>query len=439
MSVVSEGLAPLTIGEWSPPLEVNYGDPAPADRRLAEQLRSGDAMIELDWLRDGKLRISSKAWVGVVRLTNLEIRVVPKLVGEELGVLAMIEYCSGLSALRRVESVRSLQAGGANLIDLVCEMLNLEADGIVRQGLLQDYVAREDDLTMLRGRLRLREQATRRFGQVIPVDCAYDEYEGDIVENRILGAGLLAARRIATNREVRQRSARLEAVFAEVCEFSDLDPAAAQAEFEYYRRNENYRSGHAWAFMLLEQANIRELFDNGDRRVSAFFINMNRLFERFVTRVLSDAFAGTSVRVASQQRTPSIIVNEGSGRTYARIIPDIMLRSTGEGIRQALPVDAKYKLYDDKGIAQSDIYQTFMYAIAFADPGGPLPATVIVYPGRITGRATELAILREAKERTARIHCLSLDVKSLLHARAFGQWSGSVAGIRDLFADCLAA
>ena len=51
---------------------------------------------------------------------------------------------------------------------------------------------------------------------------------------------------------------------------------------------------------------------------------------------------------------------------YAAVIPDILLeRPASRSV--ARPVDAKYKLYDERKLDQGDIYQTFFYAWAYAD------------------------------------------------------------------------
>lgn len=47
-----------------------------------------------------------------------------------------------------------------------------------------------------------------------------------------------------------------------------------------------------------------------------FLLNMNRIFERFVTRLLSDVLQSRGVRVMAQQRTP----RSSSMRTWARPI-----------------------------------------------------------------------------------------------------------------------
>jgi 5-methylcytosine-specific restriction enzyme subunit McrC len=399
--------------EWSTKI-FEYGEPTLADERLASRLRSGDSPVGVEWLRGGRMKVETKAWVGLLRFTRQEIRIVPKLVGSDLGVLKMIDYCGSLRSLRRFESARTIKTGGENLLDLICQLLNEESDTLLREGLLQDYVAREEALPTLRGRLRHRDQAMRRFGQVNILECAYDEFEGNILENRVIGAGLLVARAIGTNSETRERSSRLSALFSEVCDAAPVDPILARANLVYHRRNEHYRPGHEWALLLLEASAIRELFDVGDRRVSVFLINMNTLFEKFVTKLIQEAFAGSDVRIRSQQSAASVIIDEDTQKTYAKIRPDLLLDAPSKDWRRVLPIDAKYKLYDGQTVAQSDIYQTFMYAIAYSDPTMGVPASLIIYPGKGTGRARTLSILKEAKVQSAHIYTVSVDVPTML-------------------------
>jgi 5-methylcytosine-specific restriction enzyme subunit McrC len=45
---------------------------------------------------------------------------------------------------------------------------------------------------------------------------------------------------------------------------------------------------HYWALLLLERLGISDLYAAGAGRSFVFLLNMNRIFERFVTRLLSD-------------------------------------------------------------------------------------------------------------------------------------------------------
>ncbi len=116
----------------------------------------------------------------MVRFSGVEIRVLPKLVGGDLKVLQMIEYTDGLSLLKRLPREQQLAAGGDSLFELIVRLLVVEVRQLLRDGLVRDYRPAQDTLTVLRGRLRLRDQFLRRYGSLHQLDCSFDEYDGDI-------------------------------------------------------------------------------------------------------------------------------------------------------------------------------------------------------------------------------------------------------------------
>ena len=113
--------------------------PSAADRAAAEALAAagGDAKLRIRWLVGDRVEISSTSWVGVVRFSNLEIRIVPKLVGDELNVLRMIAYSSGVDVIRRLANLRALPPSGEDFLQLVCLFLAEEAGWVVRRGILR--------------------------------------------------------------------------------------------------------------------------------------------------------------------------------------------------------------------------------------------------------------------------------------------------------------
>ena len=104
----------VQLGEWQTDYRVYGVTLTDADRTLAKALGDGAGRLRVTELSDC-LRLDAVEWVGVVRFSGLEVRVVPKLVGENLGVLAMLEYASGLGALSRLGMPRgrSLPIGTA--------------------------------------------------------------------------------------------------------------------------------------------------------------------------------------------------------------------------------------------------------------------------------------------------------------------------------------
>jgi 5-methylcytosine-specific restriction enzyme subunit McrC len=371
------------ITEWGR-LDIDgAGPPSADDLALARQLRgradefgiTEGGKLLLDWSYDGRLRVRARSWVGVVRVAGREIRVVPKHTHGSLGVLTMLRYASG-AVPEQLHSARTVQEGDRNLLDLVCMLLADEAETVVRQGVLQDYVEHEDTLSGLRGRLLADRQVRMRYGQVDRIECRFDELEADIAENRILAAGLAVAGRTCADVAIKARVRRLAAAFAELCSVAEGAADAAEP-MEYTRRNKHYAVGHVWASLLLAQRGIHDLYMPSTPQTQAFLLDMNVLFERFIAQASADSAKGTPFRVDRQASTGSIIVDALTGRTYTRVRPDVLVRD--EDCQLTCPVDTKYKLYDEHRLAPEDVYQAFLYAFAFHRRYGPRQAA-IVYP-----------------------------------------------------------
>ncbi|MEV0660769.1 McrC family protein [Actinomadura luteofluorescens] len=387
-------------------------DPSPVDLAVVE---SGELAkrIRLRWLRDGTLEIEAGSHVGVVNLDCVSVRVQPKLAGSELGVLEMLDYAAGLRSLRELPLLRRLGAG-LSLRDLVCLLLTRECDRLLRHGLRRDYLRREEALPALRGRLLVERQVTRRFGMLDRLECRYDERSGDILDNRLCAAALHVAARTAQDADVRAAARRLAADFSGVCTAGGFDARSAVERLTYHRANEHYRNAHRWARMLLDGAAFTDRHTKSGRTTHAFMVDMNTLFEDFVTRLLRDAFSGTSVVVRAQETLPGAIRGE-SGHSYTEIRPDVQLVRG----RRLCPVDAKYKLYADKQVSTSDLFQSFAYAqagsssgepphafIVYASEGGMPPKTVGLHraDGTVAARVTYQAvdIPKVLREETAR-------------------------------------
>jgi 5-methylcytosine-specific restriction enzyme subunit McrC len=437
----------VSLGEWDhvacPELVLRSDE----DRALAEALREGRGRLLVDEARQG-IRLTSRSWVGLVRFEAFDVRIVPKYVGGELGVLSMLERTRGLDALRRVPSVRDLAVEGAHLLDLVALLLAESADRLVRDGLLQDYVTREDTLPVVRGRLLPLEQVTRQPGRLDALECRFDEFETDIPENRLVAAALDAVGRHARHPHARMRVGRMRAVFRDACDASLIDPAWIDASPEYHRRNEHYRDAHLLSRLVLRRLAVRDVYAPGEASSFAFLFDMNRLFEEFVTWLLRRRLHSTSAAVEAQRSDRLVFEHASTGRAYASIRPDMVVRWTdGLGIGQRLPVDAKYKLYDDAQIESADLYQLVIYAQAYAPEDSPGPARALaLFPSKgstrhdirvrfpsgqggalISAMGLDLARILLSLERRERVPVPALDAIASMVAPGAGPGAGAVA------------
>jgi 5-methylcytosine-specific restriction enzyme subunit McrC len=421
--------ASVTLAEYER-CSVDAAPPTPTDLRLAARLagRNHDPRLEVRWLAGGRVEVAASSWVGVARFSSVEVTVVPKLVGGELGVLRMLEYVSGVNLLRRLPQDRSLHPDQTNLFGLIALLLGEEAQALTRDGLLRDYRAHDDTLNVLRGRLRHRDQFLRRFGRLDQLDCTFDEYDSDTPDNQFVAAALTVARQRVHDSDLRKMLGRLATLFAEACTPLTADPNWYQNRISYGRRNDRYRPAHELAALVLRGLAFDDLFETAVGNVGAFLLDMNVLFERFATRLVSEALAGSDFEVTAQRRLRAVVRDEIKERPYTDLIPDLVVteRTTG----RAVPIDVKYKRYDLKKISTGDIFQTFLYAYALGRADHVAQAGIL-YPSTEPISGPRLSIIGGSGQTGARIVGGGLNVPQILDRLNEGLESQLHQEIRD--------
>jgi 5-methylcytosine-specific restriction enzyme subunit McrC len=395
-----DGLPGIALGEWH---SGTCPDVVMTERdiRLAARLRSRPRDSRLDvQMSEGGVTVTSTGAVGLVRFTNFEVRVDPKFPGNHLQLFRLVEFASGLEGLVQLAGAPAMRAADVNLLDFVVDLLSSATEQILAAGLRADYVEREDDLPALRGRLLPDRQHLERFGLYDRVICRYDEHEHDIADNQLLALALARGARIATVPRVRRRARGLAALLDDLCDVQALDPALGPEAFVYSRHNEHYRTAHALSWLVLEELGPDEALATGPAPLRSFLIDMNTLFERFLERALRLALASAAVTVVPQ-RSDSIFWRPDVRRPYSRVRPDLLLQDAERpGVR--LPIDAKYKRYDDQKVDAGDLTQVFLYAYAYRHPGpaSGAPKAILVHPSETRGEPRQTFLqVRSVAER----------------------------------------
>lgn len=412
MTASGAPLVCIEITEWDereiPGVSLTAGD-----QHLSDELQAKGRRLLVDELRTG-VRVTSRSWVGVVRFESFEVRIVPKLAGDNLGLVRMIEFATGLEALRRTAGARTLDAQGARLFDLIVLLLTEATEQVFRNGLLADYVEREDQLPVVRGRFLGDQQVLRRFGIIDRLICRFDEHEQDVVENQLLSAALARCSTRVADDDLRRRVRRLSAALREVCSYELLDAEAVRERITYHRLNEHYRQAHRLAWLVLDGLGVEDLLAPGAPRCFAFLIDMNRLFEQFVFRVVDRLFSSSTTRVRSQRQDRSIVVDVATNSPYMHVVPDLLVETATPGGHVRLAIDAKYKLYDERKVDSADVYQTFLYAHAYGGArSGALPKALLFYPSS-TRSSRPLRLRVGTASNGAEILILGLSIPSIL-------------------------
>jgi 5-methylcytosine-specific restriction enzyme subunit McrC len=420
----------IELGEWET-VEVEGVQLSAEDRHLAERLRTGDRMLDVAELRRG-LRMSARQHVGVVRFESMTVRVKPKLSGLEEGLAAMVRYAAGLDALRRPGSSRSLDIEGSDLFDLLAALLVEAVERLLSGGLITDYIEREELLPVVRGRLLYDRQLLERFGRLDRLWCRYDERNHATAENQLLQAALEVCTQRTLHEPTRRAARNIEGLFMELC--GPLHPSWNPVEISYHRQNEHYREAHALARAILEGAGPRRLLREGPRQSFAFFVNMNRLFERFVERYLTELLAPEGVLISAQERNDTVLSDAETGTTHSHVQPDFVARLR-DG-RMNLPIDAKYKDIARRGVDSSDIYQAFLYAAAWATSGSPWRG-LLVFPAIDDGAIRWIDVRTIDRRPLGRLGMVGVSLARVLGMRP-GSTSVAEAELRGLFSPDLA-
>ena len=386
-----------------------------ADRKLASELASEpEARLTIDEMRDG-VRIQARSWIGVVRFDSFELLIEPKLAGDQLGLVKLIEFTTGLDALKANSGARDLLTGGADLFDLVSLLFVEACERLVRDGLFSDYIEHEDELPMIRGRLLADRQVLEKFGRIDKLLCRFDEQHLNLPENQLLAIALRQCGRRAKHDRVRRRARALQAIFEDVCDPRALDLPNALFEITYHRLNEHYRDSHELAWFVLDGLGVKDLNAPGKTGCFAFLVDMNALFEKFVYRLANTILPLKKYRVRYQFASRSIIWNASLNKPYARVIPDLLIDLQNRA-GTSIAVDAKYKTYDERKIASQDIYQTFLYAYAYGGvESHASPSAILIYPSTssTTGQL-RLHIKSVQASSQAQVFAVGIDIPAAL-------------------------
>lgn len=347
-------------------------------------LATGIASIEPAPGAGGAYTLTPGATIGAISAGGLSVLIEPKIGIPQ--VLSLACYAIGRVHFRKEDFDFPEEYA---LPDALSIMLAGQARRAFSGGLLRGYRAEEEALYTVRGRIRFDDQLRRRFGVALPVEVRYDEFTADVLANRLVKAAAHRLRR-AGLRSAKARSSLgwLAAILADVSlvEF----PSAAVPSLRFDRLNEHYRGVVALARLVLRHGAFEA--GRGAARASGFLMDLNAVFQEFVTQALREALRLSARDFRSDQSAGRISLDQG-GRV--RLAPDL---TWWEGSACVFVGDAKYKNLAGRRIPNADLYQMLAYATALNLPGGLLvyakgEADASTYRVRHSGKRLEVAVL----------------------------------------------
>jgi 5-methylcytosine-specific restriction enzyme subunit McrC len=305
---------------------------------------------------DGCFDLTPGSYIGAINTGETLIEIRPKIPVDRL--LFLISYSVDPRAwkdlyfyFRRAESV----------VEALVPTFTRMVSRATNRGLLHGYRPEDCFSQTVRGQIRFADQVRDHFGLAPPIEIQYDEFTEDIDENRILRAALHRLRRlpIRSTNTVRALN-EVEAAFRSVSllEYS----GHSIPEIRFTRLNSHYCAAVTLAQLILRSSSFDLAF--GAVRGSAFLLDMNEVFERFVHRALQESLGLSDL---SFPRGRNALRLDRAKQIH--LVPDLSWWESGHC---RFVGDLKYKQIDAKGIKHPDLYQLLAYTVAADLPSGLL-------------------------------------------------------------------
>jgi 5-methylcytosine-specific restriction enzyme subunit McrC len=302
------------------------------------------------------------------------------LIKPKIGVarlMFLVEYADhGASARWDDQEITAREEEG--LLGAVARAFSRAAQRALRSGVLLGYREIESNETVIRGRIRVGDQALSANPLGPPVAIGYDNFTPDITENRLLLAATRELRQLPELKpDVRHMLAGIEQRLSGVARLRSGEVWTPT------RLNVHYYRALNLAELVLRE-NSYELDEDGGVRADGLLISMPHLYEDFVAGALrralqpyGDCFPKQKWYLDEGNTLPA----ETDAAYYASADPD----------RPAAIIDAKYAVLGGKGRSRR-IQQMISYCYRLGASRGFLVYAQGPESGQVSHRIRDIEI-----------------------------------------------
>ncbi|MDD4274630.1 MAG: hypothetical protein PHG14_13020 [Desulfobacter postgatei] len=316
----------------------------------------------------GHRSIKFAQYCGVISLGPLSVEILPKIYGRETEPGACRKAL--IKMLIRARQLKAQRGGTANialqkhaLLDVFilnfCDQLHAE----LMQGMIRSYTERNENISVLRGRLRIEQQFKYNLSHKEKLYCRYDELSCDNPHNQVIKYVLRIMRNLPTgimaSKQLTELLMRFDAVSDVKADLQIIDSLSFnRATFRYEQIIMQCR----WFIQGLHPDVLI-----GDNACLSLLFDMNKLFESYVANIFRKLAWTQGLRLREQGPQKYMVCRVDSNEQLFLMKPDMVFLDNSNHFESI--ADAKWKLLDDRekkmGISQADLYQMAGYATRY--------------------------------------------------------------------------
>ena len=292
--------------------------------------------------------IQARNYVGVLQTkSGLTIEILPKIADKNDAERSKAVFIKMLKTLKnfpfKSSNLASLKTQNLPLLEIFISMFLCELEALVKKGIKSDYVALEENLNFLKGKLNINEQIKRNSVHKERFYVGYSEFLSDIKINRIIKTTLKFLYKKSNSSKNQQKIRELLFMFDEVSTCDDYKDFFEKLIIN--RQVKHYEQTLLWCKIFLLGNSFTP--HKGDDLAFALLFDMNALFESYVGNFIKKKFSG----IILQHSEKHLVENPKS----FRLRPDIFLKDK-------FIADSKWKIISSKDdISQADLYQLYAY------------------------------------------------------------------------------
>ena len=309
--------------------------------------------------------VSIKNYVGLIQMKNgYQIQILPKISftnsddSENRNTKKI--FLNMLRSMRdfpsKVFNNSNIQVERMNLYEIFINMYLQEIRRLIKIGLKSDYIFKEDNLNYYKGKLLTSQHFKMNLVHKERFYVAYDEFNPNRVENKLIKATLLKLQKLTTSAENSKKIRQL-LVFFEMIDAS-MNYIADFSKVRINRSNKDYETIMQWSKVFLLNKSFTTF--SGSNNSRALLFPMEKVYESYVAKYLKKILEKDGWDVSSQDRGYYLFIEP---RLQFALIPDIICKHG----KRTIIMDTKWKkLINNErinyGISQSDMYQMYAYS-----------------------------------------------------------------------------
>ena len=299
--------------------------------------------------------IQARNYVGVLQTkSGLTIEILPKIADKNDAERSKAVFIKMLRMLKnfpfKSSNLASLKTQNLPLLEIFISMFLCELEALVKKGIKSDYVALEENLNFLKGKLNIKEQIKKNSIHKERFYVGYSEFLSDIKINRIIKSTLKFLYKKSNSSKNQQKIREFLFMFDEVSTCDDYKNFFEKLVIN--RQVKHYEQTLLWCKIFILGNSFTP--HKGDDLAFALLFDMNALFESYVGNFIKKKHIGTILQHSEKHliEAPKSFKLKPDIFLEGEFIADTKWKIIRQDINES---EKKYK------ISQADLYQLYAY------------------------------------------------------------------------------